>query len=134
MKKLVLVFFVIAVLTGFTGTAIADQIYYEIPATTVDKTYLLDATPPLWLKIILNGLVANTNMDNIGLAFRDSSFNEILIVFIKTSGYIHIMSPYFNVGDTRLGQWQDGTEIYIKFGTDKITVYLGDPLITNTSY
>jgi len=124
-KIIPIVFIILAVLVS--PLAVSSSVYYEIPASTVDKVYVLNATLPVWYKITLKGLVANTSMDNIALSFRDDTAAEILNLFIKTYGKLVVTMPKFNVLEKEIGNWTDGTTIYIYFGNDKIEIYLDSP-------
>lgn len=127
-RTLIPVFLVIAII--LLPLSPVHALSLEIPANTVNQTYELNATLPVGYVITLKGLVANTSMDNIALSFRTSAYYEVLNIFIKTGGTIAVSSQVFNILPKEIGQWSDGTAIYVYFKTNSIEVYIGSPMGT----
>ncbi|MEM1832600.1 MAG: hypothetical protein QXJ97_13850 [Desulfurococcaceae archaeon] len=121
MKKAVLI--AVAVLLAVIIAAPAHALYLEIPASTIDQSYVLNLDPQVWIKIRLKDLVANRSMDNIALTFRDPQLNELFHIYIKTNGEVwySYQSPVY------LGKWRNGTEIYVGLFSDKVVLSIGHP-------
>ncbi|MEM0469278.1 MAG: hypothetical protein QXJ26_00525 [Desulfurococcaceae archaeon] len=109
---------VLAAIAVFLAVAIAVPayaLYLEIPASTTDRSYVLNLDPPVWIKITLKDLVANASMDNVALTFRDPQLYELFHIYIKTGGEIW----YSYRAPEYLGKWGNGTEIYVGLFSDK---------------
>jgi len=115
---------VLAAIAVFLAVAIAVPayaLYLEIPASTTDRSYVLNLDPPVWIKITLKDLVANASMDNVALTFRDPQLYELFHIYIKTGGEIW----YSYRAPEYLGKWGNGTEIYVGLFSDKVVLSIG---------
>ncbi|MEM1641161.1 MAG: hypothetical protein QW206_06190 [Acidilobaceae archaeon] len=121
MKKAVLI--AVAVFLAVIIAAPAHALYLEIPASTIDQSYVLNLDPQVWIKIRLKDLVANRSMDNLGLTFRDPNLYELFHIYIKTHGEIW----YSYQAPEYLGKWSNGTEIYVGLFRDKVVLSIGHP-------
>ncbi|MEM4847010.1 MAG: hypothetical protein QW794_04550 [Thermosphaera sp.] len=101
----------------------AHALYLEIPASTVNQSFILNLDPPVWIKITLKDLVANRSMDNVALTFRDPNLYELFHIYIKTHGEIW----YSYQAPERLGTWSNGTEIYVGLFSNKVVLSIGHP-------
>lgn len=119
---------ILAVFLMLFITIPAYALYLEIPASTVNQAYILNIKPPMWFKITLKDMVPNTAMDNIALTFRGlpPEYPELLHVYIKTNG--EVLYATSTIQPTQLGTWNNGTEIYIGFYSDKIVLSIDNPI------